>query len=112
MKESFTFESGAKMKVLIINEMIIRNNFFRGTNCFEGEPTKDQLMLLQRIHGVDHTVTDEAMQKDIDKYIDMLFEQKEDTISVREPWKEVISTDKIKTHPILGPYDRVFHIIY
>lgn len=68
------------------------------------------IQLLCKIHGKDLTFPSEEDDKLITEYLNYIYDFSEEEVKPR--YKFVIYTDIIKTEENLGPYDKVFHVMY
>lgn len=81
-------------------------------NALEAEITKEEASFLDCLHGRDLTNTSIDSKEDslIEKYLNFIYDFSATPPKCR--FRQVVNTDLSESNDHLGPYDRVFHIIY
>jgi len=99
------------IKVLILNEMILGKGKYSPLNAIEAEVSEEEYKFLTSLHGRD--LTEPTMKEDalIEKYLNFLYDFSNEEKPILKH-KQVIHTDHVETTSDLGPYEKVFHIMY
>ena len=101
-------------KVLILNEMIPgkKGHDYSLFRAIEANLSEEDCLFLDSIHGVDLTDAEQGSDDDllVEKFLNLVYDFS--GASPKTKFKEVIGTDTMKSVENLGPYDRVYHVIY
>lgn len=80
-------------------------------NAIEAELSEDDCKFLSEIHGKDLTlVSSPSEDSKVEKLLNILYDFSKEKPELRH--KQVIRTDCIESTANLGPYEKVFHVIY
>ena len=102
------------MKVLILNEMLTGNSYekYSPFHAIEAENlSEENLKLLESLHGQNLTNPNEKQESLLEKYLNLIYNIESSDYNDLS-FRNMIKTDSIKTAEKMGPYDKVFHIVY
>ncbi len=99
-------------KVLILNEMLPgkKGVIYSPFNAIEAQCTDEEVLFLEEIHGRDLTSPSSKEDSIVEKFLEFLYDFSQEKPILKHT--QVIKTDHGESTQRLGPYDRVFHVIY
>ena len=104
------------MKVLILDEMLPgkKGKAYCPFSAIEADISEEDCKFLDAIHGSDLTnaILNSDEDKLAEKYLNFIFDFSENPPQLRSNFKRVVKTDSLESQRRMGPYDRVFHVIY
>lgn len=103
------------MKILILDEAIPgkKKQAYSPFRAIEiDDCSEEDIKFLSSIHGKDLTNPEPNSKEDLlaERYLNFIYDFSGEKAEPK--YKFVIYTDVLQSKKILGPYDRVFHIMY
>jgi hypothetical protein len=101
-------------KALILDEALPgkKGRAYCQFRAIEVDLSDEDCKFFDSIHGIDLTNPDPDSKEDLllERYLNFLYDFSKEKSELRH--KLVINTDFIESKKNMGPYDRVFHIVY